>query len=395
MKIFRTIVLVLWLGAATARMTGAHIQQGSDAATHEPLAPDEVRVVGQIVDYGGYLRNGLESTTEVFLPRARESLAKGNPVGLLARDQTLYRLAPPPGQRLTRLVPINPGEPVVVIGRPRHAPAEEILEARKSFPAQPHSDHDADHGGVLGMSGDYHIELVKAHNGAFRVFVSDAFRRPISAGQVTGRLVAKLPSGREETHRLEPDSSGWYLFSRRVSPAPAEVTVRLARGTDDSLFMTFATDDAAGGLGPDAGELGSPKRPVVVPGFSSYDKIRRALARDSIGRVPEFAAALEAELRSYSGPGASAAAEAALATHQIAVAGTVADARGAFRSLTEPYIRFVRESDSWRNLVLFHCPMAEADWVQATRQTANPYYGSSMLRCGWVVPWREPRSEPN
>ena len=35
---------------------------------------------------------------------------------------------------------------------------------------------------------------------------------------------------------------------------------------------------------------------------------------------------------------------------------------------------------------VFHCPMAldgqGADWLQEGAETANPYYGSSMLRCG-------------
>jgi hypothetical protein len=29
--------------------------------------------------------------------------------------------------------------------------------------------------------------------------------------------------------------------------------------------------------------------------------------------------------------------------------------------------------------------MAEADWVQSTREVANPYYGQAMLSCGTVT----------
>ena len=35
-------------------------------------------------------------------------------------------------------------------------------------------------------------------------------------------------------------------------------------------------------------------------------------------------------------------------------------------------------------LYIHHCPMAEADWLQADDKTRNPYYGSSMLDCGTV-----------
>ena len=35
---------------------------------------------------------------------------------------------------------------------------------------------------------------------------------------------------------------------------------------------------------------------------------------------------------------------------------------------------------------LFHCPMAHdsqgADWLQLAVETANPYFGAAMLRCG-------------
>ena len=34
---------------------------------------------------------------------------------------------------------------------------------------------------------------------------------------------------------------------------------------------------------------------------------------------------------------------------------------------------------------VFRCPMAKADWLQTASETANPYYGSSMLTCGAAV----------
>ena len=36
-------------------------------------------------------------------------------------------------------------------------------------------------------------------------------------------------------------------------------------------------------------------------------------------------------------------------------------------------------------LVVAHCPMKNADWVQTGETIANPYYGSSMLDCGEVT----------
>ena len=34
---------------------------------------------------------------------------------------------------------------------------------------------------------------------------------------------------------------------------------------------------------------------------------------------------------------------------------------------------------------LFHCPMANANWIQKDRNKANPYYGKSMPECGSLI----------
>jgi len=36
----------------------------------------------------------------------------------------------------------------------------------------------------------------------------------------------------------------------------------------------------------------------------------------------------------------------------------------------------------WPKLYIYHCPMSKGDWIQATEDKANPYYGFKMLRCG-------------
>jgi len=42
-----------------------------------------------------------------------------------------------------------------------------------------------------------------------------------------------------------------------------------------------------------------------------------------------------------------------------------------------------------KTLYKFHCPMAfdnkGADWLQMDKDTRNPYFGASMLKCGQVV----------
>ena len=43
-----------------------------------------------------------------------------------------------------------------------------------------HGDHDAHHGGQLGMAGDHHLEFVR-HENAVEIYVSDARRNPLTA----------------------------------------------------------------------------------------------------------------------------------------------------------------------------------------------------------------------
>ncbi|MFP6646637.1 MAG: hypothetical protein VCF24_24210 [Candidatus Latescibacterota bacterium] len=31
-----------------------------------------------------------------------------------------------------------------------------------------------------------------------------------------------------------------------------------------------------------------------------------------------------------------------------------------------------------------YCPMVSAPWLQTEMDLRNPYYGSSMLTCGWI-----------
>ena len=37
------------------------------------------------------------------------------------------------------------------------------------------------------------------------------------------------------------------------------------------------------------------------------------------------------------------------------------------------------------SLFVVNCPMAKADWLQRTRDVANPFYAAAMKDCGSVV----------
>jgi hypothetical protein len=111
-------------------------------------------------------------------------------------------------------------------------------------------------------------------------------------------------------------------------------------------------------------------QPDLVAG---YVKISAAFAGDDLKAAKSAANDFAAQ--------ATADGKKDLATKATAVARAekIADARKQFIALStsiEPLAAGRKE------YVVMHCPMANADWVQPTGATANPYYGKMMLTCG-------------
>ena len=56
-------------------------------------------------------------------------------------------------------------------------------------------DHTPHHGGVVSMWGTTHLEVAASPDGILRVYVSDVWRRPLSAASWTGSVTLDLPAG--------------------------------------------------------------------------------------------------------------------------------------------------------------------------------------------------------
>jgi hypothetical protein len=71
-----------------------------------------------------------------------------------------------------------------------------------------HSDHGARHGGVLGMVGDLHLEVVR-RGGRIEVYTSDAYRRPLEAigGDIAFGDGSAAPLTWEGTHLVGADDA--------------------------------------------------------------------------------------------------------------------------------------------------------------------------------------------
>jgi hypothetical protein len=111
-------------------------------------------------------------------------------------------------------------------------------------------DHDAaPHGGVVGMAGDRHVELVADARGEIRVCILDAFMQPIDVTGVTGSARIRDRAGNERESGLRPAGDGGCLVvvneTRRTGDD--DVTVDLeVRGGRLGMTLPFADDASAG-----------------------------------------------------------------------------------------------------------------------------------------------------
>ena len=74
------------------------------------------------------------------------------------------------------------------------------------------------------------------------------------------------------------------------------------------------------------------------------------------------------------------------ALHSMSAAKDIKSLRSQFMGLTPVVLNAMETfgSKSGSRAYLFHCPMANADWIQSDKTLANPFYGKSM-ECGEVV----------
>ena len=132
----------------------------------------------------------------------------------------------------------------------------------------------------------------------------------------------------------------------------------------------------------------APQQNVSDPVLVSYLHIQKALASDSINGVAAAASSLSKAAAAHQGHGGS---HGEVATGLIQAASgfqgaDLASSRVAFKTLSQQMIRY-REimPGILSGTYVIHCSMANASWVQTTELVANPYHGSSMLRCGEVT----------
>ncbi|MBI5360897.1 MAG: DUF3347 domain-containing protein [Planctomycetes bacterium] len=65
--------------------------------------------------------------------------------------------------------------------------------------------------------------------------------------------------------------------------------------------------------------------------------------------------------------------------------------RESFKGLSDAVIEFTKNFVSDKDKYsMFHCDMAPGSWIQDSKEPANPYFGSSMIKCGELQKWDAP-----
>lgn len=128
-----------------------------------------------------------------------------------------------------------------------------------------------------------------------------------------------------------------------------------------------------------------------------YESIRLSLVKDSFTAVASDAKAIDVELAKAEkkldaatfGVTDSAKAKKLIpqlrsAAQSLAASKSVSEARERFALLSTKLIELRTIASASRGVVAY-CSMAKKSWLQPSREIGNPYYGSSMARCGEIV----------
>ncbi|HEY8515342.1 MAG TPA: hypothetical protein VIS07_07505 [Candidatus Binatia bacterium] len=100
-------------------------------------------------------------------------------------------------------------------------------------------DHEPRHGGVVGMSGDRHIEAVARRDGVLRFYLTDFGRAPLPLDGVRGTATVRTEDGgTKETLELVPRDGA--LEARGAPLAGDMVDVRMEASLgDEQLLIDF------------------------------------------------------------------------------------------------------------------------------------------------------------
>ena len=122
--------------------------------------------------------------------------------------------------------------------------------------------------------------------------------------------------------------------------------------------------------------------------LKEYFKIHESLTQDSTDGINKAAASIKGQLSNIQ----TDSAEVQKLVSEIGKAAvkiqdkSLESSRETFFELSRPILIYLNKHHSDKSKYSrFYCSMVNKAWVQSYREVANPYHGSSMLRCGELI----------
>jgi hypothetical protein len=114
-------------------------------------------------------------------------------------------------------------------------------------------DHTPLQGGTVLMVGDLHLEVLARREGEVRVYLTDAYRRPVPVAGRQGQVEMTTGAG-VKTVPLTPEPGGRFLTAKReaFTEPQVETTVRLPVEGDPDYFVTVLLDTGVTSAAPTA-----------------------------------------------------------------------------------------------------------------------------------------------
>jgi hypothetical protein len=221
-----------------------------DTARSETSAPARATITGEIVEATCYLKKGAEGLGPQHRDCAIRCIKEGRPP--FVREEATGRLylatfpdsSPEERERWLSQV----GNRVQVTGRVQERDGLRLLEVEEL--TGEHNHGVAPHGGVIGMSGTRHLELVTTADKEIRVYLLDEFMKPLNVAKTRGTAVIKDRASGERRSALVPDTAGDFLRASETNYETDDEDVTVALETPDGpLTMNLPFPDPSAKAG--------------------------------------------------------------------------------------------------------------------------------------------------
>ena len=245
----RTVVATILTTMAMRAPAVADAEPTADRLTSPASrAQASTMVTGEIVDSYCYMKRGAGGMGAAHRDCAIKCLKEGRtPFFRDDRDGKLYVIAASEeNPAALKDVLASVARRVRLTGAVVEREGLRLLEVEEI--AAEHDHGQAPHGGVVGMQGEHHLEVVAAPDSRIQVYVLDAFMKPVQLVGANGTGVIRKRDGTLRDARLVVASGGEFLHlegeTRDEDDEDVSIDLKLGR---ESVQMTlpFAPGDSA------------------------------------------------------------------------------------------------------------------------------------------------------